>query len=70
MTPLKSMRSRADARRSDELQALDERLRAKGIDPSLPWLPLTAQLDLLIPACIHVTHGEDRAPAPGSAVKR
>jgi hypothetical protein len=50
----------------DPLRTLDDTLRAMGVDPTLPWLPLTAQLDLLIP----LDHpadppGEDAAPLAG-----
>jgi hypothetical protein len=48
------------------LRAIDDELRALGIDPTLPWLPESAQLDLLIP----LRHpadpsGEDAAPLAG-----
>lgn len=39
----------AALREVDRLREIDERLVAMGVDITLPWLPLTAQLNLFIP---------------------
>jgi hypothetical protein len=52
-----------DRSRPDSLRALDDALRAMGVDPTLPWLPETMQQDLFIAAACTRDPREDRNQA-------